>query len=66
MNRREVTVSLTEAGRRLVEEVTARRRIEIGSIMSRVPISQRATVVEALTAFRDAVGDDPSIQTISW
>jgi DNA-binding MarR family transcriptional regulator len=65
-NRREVFISLTVAGRRLVHDVTERRRDEIASIMSRVPAAQRATIVEALTVFRDAAGDDPTIHTIAW
>jgi DNA-binding MarR family transcriptional regulator len=65
-NRREVEIALSSRGRDLVREVTERRRVEIASIMSKVPPAQRATIVDALTAFRDAAGEDPSLQTVPW
>jgi len=65
-NRREVAIALSSRGRDLVREVTLRRRVEIASIMSKVPSAQRVTIVDALTAFRDAAGEDPSLQTVPW
>lgn len=65
-NRREVTMSLTSSGRALVREVTRRRRSEIASIMARVPARQRVAIIEALTAFRDATGEDELSSTIPW
>jgi DNA-binding MarR family transcriptional regulator len=65
-NRREVAISLSSRGRDLVRTVTERRRAEIASIMSKVPPAQRATIVDALTAFRDAAGEDASLQTVPW
>jgi DNA-binding MarR family transcriptional regulator len=65
-NRREVTISLSSRGRDLVRTVTERRRVEIASIMSKVPPAQRATIVDALTVFRDAAGEDASLQTVPW
>ncbi|HEX4983533.1 MAG TPA: MarR family transcriptional regulator [Ilumatobacteraceae bacterium] len=65
-NRREVAISLSSRGRDLVRAVTERRRVEIASIMSKVPPAQRATIIDALTAFRDAAGEDPSLQTVPW
>jgi DNA-binding MarR family transcriptional regulator len=57
-NRREVVVKLTDAGKRLVDAVTARRRQEIAEIVTRVPHRQRATMVRALHALGDAA-DEP-------
>ena len=65
-NRREVTIVLTDSGRALVREVTRRRRREIASIMAKVPVAQRAAIVEALTAFRVAAGEDELLPTVAW
>lgn len=65
-DRREVTVSLSTTGRAVVREVTARRRREIASIMKKVPAAQRLMIVEALTAFRDAAGEDSLVPSVPW
>jgi DNA-binding MarR family transcriptional regulator len=65
-NRREVTMLLTPSGRELVAEVTRRRRREIASIMAKVPASQRAAIVDALTAFRVAAGEDEVVPSVPW
>ena len=65
-NRREVAISLSSRGRDVVRTATRRRRVEIASIMSKVPPAQRATIIDALTAFRDAAGEDASLQTVPW
>lgn len=58
-NRRETTISLSEAGRRIVDEVTAIRRLEIGRIVGRIPAELRGPTVVALSAFSDAAGELP-------
>ncbi|MBI5087299.1 MAG: MarR family transcriptional regulator [Actinobacteria bacterium] len=65
-NRREVTMVLSTAGRDLVAEVTRRRRREIASIMSNVPAAQRAAIIDALTAFREAAGEDDLSLSVPW
>lgn len=65
-NRREVTMMLTVAGRELVAEVTRRRRREIAAIMANVPSSQRAAIVDALTAFRVAAGENQLGPSVPW
>ncbi|MFJ5811986.1 MarR family transcriptional regulator [Streptomyces sp. NBC_01426] len=60
-NRRETMLSVTPGGLRLVEEVTARRRQEIAAIAARIDPSQRAALVEALTAF-NAAGGEPTVR----
>ncbi|MFG3101111.1 MarR family winged helix-turn-helix transcriptional regulator [Streptomyces sp. NPDC048182] len=57
-NRRETLLQLTEAGRRAVEDVTARRRTEIAGVVERLSPVQRLALVEALTAFNRA-GAEP-------
>ena len=56
-NRREVLITLTDAGRRVVDEVTARRRDELGAIVARMKPKRRRQLVRALSAFADAAGE---------
>lgn len=56
-NRRETLVTLTPAGRRVVDRVTARRRDEIREILGRLTASDRELVLEALSAFGCAAGE---------
>ncbi|MCU1398691.1 MAG: transcriptional regulator, MarR family [Acidimicrobiales bacterium] len=58
-NRRETTISLSPAGRDLVDRVTNIRRNEIAAIVARVPVQTRAAMVTALTAFAEAAGEPP-------
>ncbi|MDG9718028.1 MarR family transcriptional regulator [Streptomyces sp. DH24] len=72
-NRRETLLRLTDEGRRTVEEVTARRRAEIATIVERLGPEQRAALVDALTAFTEAGGeplapaaDDVGAHPLGW
>ena len=65
-DRRTVSISLSPKGRELVQDVTAIRRSEIASIMRRVPAAQRSMIIEALTAFRDAAGEEPLVHSVPW
>jgi DNA-binding MarR family transcriptional regulator len=65
-NRREVTVTLSSAGKGLVDRVTEVRRVEIGAILARIPRSKRRTIVDGLNAFRDAAGPDLAPPTVPW
>lgn len=57
-DRREVVIELTDRGRQLVDEVTARRRRAIEGIVRAMPVEQRAAMVDALLAFTRAA-DEP-------
>ncbi|MFI7086621.1 MarR family winged helix-turn-helix transcriptional regulator [Streptomyces anulatus] len=59
-NRRETLLRLTEEGRRTVENVTARRRQEIASIVERLDPHRRTALIEALTDFNRAGGEPPA------
>lgn len=59
-SRREVHVTLTRAGQRLVREVTRRRRREIARIVERMPVTHQRGLVRALTAFSHAGGEPPA------
>ncbi|MBC9728866.1 MarR family winged helix-turn-helix transcriptional regulator [Streptomyces sp. TRM68367] len=58
-NRRETLLRLTAEGRRTVEDVTARRRAEISTIVERLAPRQRTALIEALSAFNEAGGEPP-------
>jgi DNA-binding MarR family transcriptional regulator len=58
-DRRGVRISLTPAGRALVEEVTRRRRAEIAQVLERMPRADGASALRALRVFADAAGEVP-------
>jgi DNA-binding MarR family transcriptional regulator len=58
-DRRGVRISLSPAGRALVEEVTRRRRVEIAQVLGRMPRADRASALRALRVFADAAGEVP-------
>ncbi|WP_432035543.1 MarR family winged helix-turn-helix transcriptional regulator [Streptomyces cucumeris] len=58
-DRRTSVISLTNTGRRTVEEVTERRRSELTGIVAAMPAGQRRGLIEALQAFTEA-GGEPS------
>ena len=67
-NRREVVLSLTAAGRRIVRKVTTRRRQEIKRIVEQMPATHRAGLVRALRAFSEAAGEPAltSENSLGW
>jgi DNA-binding MarR family transcriptional regulator len=58
-SRREVTLTLTAAGRALLRAVTRRRVREINKIVGRLDPKVRRSAIEALNAFADAAGETP-------
>ena len=50
-DRRQVSLTLTEAGRELVERVFAHRRRTVGQVLAELPVEQRAAVADAIDAF---------------
>ena len=58
-DRRAVLVSLTGAGRQVVDQATARRRALIGEILARLPGPEQHAVAGALRAFAEAAGEVP-------
>lgn len=65
-SRREVLLSLSEEGRRIVQEVTRVRRREIRRIARRMPPAQRAAAVDALRSFAAAAGEDDASIGSLW
>jgi DNA-binding MarR family transcriptional regulator len=58
-DRRVVRLTLSPAGRALVEEVTRRRREELARIVAEIPADGHATLIAALRAFTTASGELP-------
>jgi DNA-binding MarR family transcriptional regulator len=58
-DRRQVRVAITEAGRRLVDVVTDRRRDEIEGLLQTIPGDARRSVVAGLQLLAEAAGEVP-------
>ena len=58
-DRRHVRVGPTAAGRRIIDDVTRRRRVEIASLVANVPEAARVSVVEALQQLCETAGEVP-------
>jgi DNA-binding MarR family transcriptional regulator len=58
-DRRAVQVSVTPAGRRVVDEATTRRRALIAEILAKLPLPAQQAVAQALREFADAAGEIP-------
>jgi DNA-binding MarR family transcriptional regulator len=61
-DRRVVLVSLTPAGRQVVDQATRRRRALIADILNRLPADAQRAVAEAFREFADAAGEVPDSQ----
>jgi DNA-binding MarR family transcriptional regulator len=61
-DRRAVQVSITPAGRQVVDQATARRRALIAGILRRLPASRQLSVAAALQEFALAAGEIPDSQ----
>jgi DNA-binding MarR family transcriptional regulator len=61
-DRRVVLVSLTAAGRLVVDQATTRRQELIAGILQRLPAGQQRAVADALSAFGAAAGEVPDSQ----
>ncbi len=61
-DRRAVLVSITAAGRQVVDQATARRRELIAAILAKLPAQQQRAAAAALRAFAEAAGEVPDSQ----
>lgn len=69
VDRRNIALTLTPAGRRLVDKVTRRRRAAIARVLRKMDAADRAALADALTAFGEAAGepvDHASVLTLLW
>jgi DNA-binding MarR family transcriptional regulator len=58
-DRRSVMVSVTAAGRQVVDEATVRRRVLIEEILVQLPEDQQQAIATAFAAFAAAAGEVP-------
>jgi DNA-binding MarR family transcriptional regulator len=58
-DRRAVQVSLSAAGRQVVDQATGRRRALIAGILGRLPAADQSGMAMALRAFAEAAGEVP-------
>jgi DNA-binding MarR family transcriptional regulator len=66
-DRRNVTLSLTEAGRQLVDKVMRHRRAAITRVLRKMPAQQRERLAEDLSAFAAAAGEPlDELLTLVW
>lgn len=66
VNRREVLLGLSPAGRRIVRRVTRRRRSELARVVAAMPSERREDFLGALRAFADAAGEpEPHPEEVS-
>lgn len=59
-SRREVLIHITPQGRALVDEVSERRRLELGRIISRLSRHEQDAVTAALALLAGAAGEPPA------
>ena len=60
MDRREVVIALTTMGTTVVEEVMSARRQALEDVVRRIGDDERRAVIEALSRFAEAAGEDPT------
>jgi DNA-binding MarR family transcriptional regulator len=58
-DRRVVRISLTAAGREIVDHATRQRRVYLAGILAALPAAQRIEVAAAMRAFAAAAGEVP-------
>ena len=58
-DRRVVQVSITPAGRQVVDQATARRRVLLAAILAKLPAEQQLAVAAALESFAAVAGEIP-------
>jgi DNA-binding MarR family transcriptional regulator len=68
LDRRHIDLSLTAAGRRLVQKVTARRRTAIEKVLRAMSPAQRSALADSLSVFAAAAGEsfDDEALALLW
>lgn len=68
-DRRNIALTLTVSGRRLVEKVTRHRRAAIQKVLRVMPAPEREALADVLSRFADAAGepaDDDAVLSLLW
>lgn len=63
VDRREVVITLSPSGARLVEEVRNARKREFDSVVGRMQVVDKQAVIDACYAFASAAGDNVGIRS---
>jgi DNA-binding MarR family transcriptional regulator len=67
VDRREVNLTVTNSGRKVVSDVIARRRVDVGHLLTAIPVGARRYLVDALTLLCAAAGEAPELDwTPGW
>lgn len=69
VDRRNITLTLTPAGKRLVDKLTKRRRGEIERVLRTMSPAERSAVGAAMAAFASAAGepdDESRLLALMW
>lgn len=56
-SRREILVDLTDDGRRLVDQVTERRRRQVASVLTSLTAEEQQQIIDAMEVFSTAAGE---------
>jgi DNA-binding MarR family transcriptional regulator len=65
-DRRETTLALTAAGRRLLARVTDVRRRDIETVVTRMRPADARRAIASLAAFADAAGEPATLDLFGW
>lgn len=67
-DRRQLNLTLTARGRRIVDKAMRHRQREVASVLARMPRAQRGALVTALAAFAAAGGEtaDSELWALGW
>ncbi|HZU79558.1 MAG TPA: MarR family transcriptional regulator [Acidimicrobiales bacterium] len=61
LDRREVNLAVTEAGRKLVDKVVSRRREEVAELLKSIPDDARMQLATSLQVLAKAAGETPEL-----
>lgn len=65
-DRREIEIALAAKGRRLVDQVMARRRRDVAAIARQMSVDDLRHAIAGLTAFAEAAGETPEAMRFGW
>ena len=67
IDRREVNLEVTSAGRQIVEGVIERRRADVRELLKLIPRGTRTQLVESLNVLATAMGETPEVHwSLGW
>ncbi len=62
-----MNLAVTHSGRKVVSDVIARRRVDVGNLLTAIDVGARRYLVDALTSLSAAAGEAPELDwTPGW